>query len=177
MALSLSPQVRTCTTQIQDDAGQRDVRCVVRYRHRSLRAISTTRKETTLPDSVPILIVDDEEIVRSALSDILAMQGYAAVCAAGAHEAVPLFTQLCRQRGAHIAILDLMMPGVNGIDLMRSLIQIDPSAHFIISSGYDVQEIAERFDLSGIESASLHFLQKPYSIAAIFGLVERAAAS
>ncbi len=126
-----------------------------------------------MPAHPPILIVDDEEIVRSALSDILELYGYTAVSAGDAYTAIQMFPALCAQPGVHVVILDLMMPGINGIETMHRLAALDPDAQFIISSGFDRDEIAARFHYVSAEGGRVHFLQKPYSMAAIATLIEQ----
>lgn len=126
-----------------------------------------------MPAHPPILIVDDEEIVRAALSDILDLYGYTTVSAGDAYTAIEMFPALCAQPGVHLVILDLMMPGLNGIETMHRLAEIDADAQFIISSGFDRDEIAARFHFVGDEASRMHFLQKPYSMSAIATLVEQ----
>jgi len=129
--------------------------------------------EATVSAHPPILIVDDEEIVRSALSDILELYGYSAVTAGDASAAFQIFPVLCAQPGVHLVILDLMMPGLNGLETMHRLAALDPDAQFIISSGFDRDEIAARFHFVSDEGSKVHFLQKPYSMSALATLVEQ----
>ena len=121
----------------------------------------------------PILIVDDEEVVRVALTDILDMFGYPAVTAKDGLEAVRMFTAMAGGPGVYIVILDLMMPGLNGIDTMHKLCAINPDAVIIIASGYDQDEVVARFTLGDLNRDKVHFLQKPYTMATIVNLVEQ----
>lgn len=121
--------------------------------------------------SPPILIVDDEEVVREALVDILDLYGYAAVTAENAAAALALFPSLCAEPGVHVVIIDLMMPGINGIEAMRKLAEIDADARFILSSGFDRAEVLDRFNLADSDLSQVHFLQKPYTMAAVAELV------
>ena len=121
----------------------------------------------------PILIVDDEEVVRVALTDILDLFGYRAVTAKDGLEAVRMFTAMAGGPGVYIVILDLMMPGLNGIDTMHKLCAINRNAQIIIASGYDREEVVERFALGDYNRDKVHFLQKPYTMATIVSLVEQ----
>ena len=123
-----------------------------------------------MPENPTILVVDDEEVVRVALADILDMYGYRVITAASGHEALRIVAGLSTG-SVNLAILDLMMPGIDGIETMRRLIAHDPNTEIIISSGYDETEAYERFQLSENDRTTLHFLQKPYPMAEIMKLV------
>jgi DNA-binding LytR/AlgR family response regulator len=66
-----------------------------------------------------------------------------------------------------------MMPGLNGIETMQRLTAIDPRAHIVISSGFDRVEVLARFDLGDYDHDKVHFLNKPFTIATLVGMVER----
>jgi CheY-like chemotaxis protein len=123
-----------------------------------------------MPENPTILVVDDEEVVRIALTDILDMYGYHVITAASGHEAIRIVAGI-PPGSVHLAILDLMMPGIDGIETMRRLTALDPNTQIIISSGYDESETYERFQLSEKDRTTLHFLQKPYPMAEIMRLV------
>src|SRR5690606_19558968 len=69
-----------------------------------------------------ILVVDDDEVFRSRLTRALQARGYEAHPAAGAAEAIELARQIHPQR----AVVDLRMPDVSGLDLVKALAEIDP---------------------------------------------------
>ena len=123
-----------------------------------------------MPENPTILVVDDEEVVRVALADILDMYGYRVITAAGGHEALRIVADM-HPDSVHLAILDLMMPGIDGFETMRRLIALDPNTRIIISSGYDETEAHERFQLGEYDRTALRFLQKPYPMAEIMKLV------
>lgn len=126
-----------------------------------------------MSDSSPILIVDDEEVVRVALTDILDLSGYATVTASNGADAITIFEGIAQQPGTHIVILDLMMPGINGVETMRRLSALDPTVQVIIASGFDRSEVIHRFNAQDIDPSRIHFLQKPYTIKSIVDVVER----
>ena len=117
-----------------------------------------------------ILVVDDEEVVRVALADILDMYGYHVITAASGFEAIRIVAGT-PTGSVRLAILDLMMPGIDGIETMRRLTALDPNTRIIISSGYDESETYERFQLSEHDRTTLRFLQKPYPMGEIMQLV------
>ena len=68
-------------------------------------------------DSPCVLVVDDEEDVREALRDVVEMEGCSAILAASAHEAI----KILEQHKPCLIILDLMMPGMNGAEMLTLL--------------------------------------------------------
>ena len=114
----------------------------------------TTRPEPALRTS--ILVIDDEEPVREAVTDILEMEGLNVLTAANGQIGVELF----RERAARIGLvlLDLSMPGMSGEETFVQLRQIDPNVRVILSSGYNQIEATQRFIGLGLAG----FIQKPY---------------
>ncbi len=102
-----------------------------------------------------ILVVDDEPGIREVASRTLRGAGYQVLTAADGDEALRLY----RERGREVAavVLDLMMPGKTGLEVLRELLAIDPRAQVILSSGYTPQ--TPSLATSGLGSA---FLAKPY---------------
>ena len=125
-----------------------------------------------MAEKPPVLVVDDEEVVRVALTDILELYGQRAITASSGPEAITIIQDLSPV-GIQVVILDLLMPGMNGVETMYKLIAIAPQIKFIISSGFDEEEVVERFGLGNYDRARVHFLQKPYTMANIMNLVER----
>jgi CheY-like chemotaxis protein len=72
----------------------------------------------------PILIVDDESIVRESLSDWLESVGYDVEAAESGEDAL----QIIKQKKIKIMVADLVMPGMNGIELMKEAKKIMPQS-------------------------------------------------
>lgn len=72
---------------------------------------------------VTILVVDDEELVRSALVAHLGEQGYETVSAASGEQAL----QIVRRQKVAALLLDVHLPGMNGIELVPQLLELEPS--------------------------------------------------
>jgi CheY-like chemotaxis protein len=66
----------------------------------------------------PVLIVEDDEAVREAMRDALEHEGYCAICAADGEEALELLAKGPKPR---LILLDLMMPVMNGWELLKVL--------------------------------------------------------
>ena len=79
-----------------------------------------------------ILFVDDHEVLARLSCEILEMQGYTAVCAFNAEEALEKFN---RQK-FDILVTDFRMDGMNGLELARHIHEKDPQVPVIIVTGY-----------------------------------------
>ncbi len=104
-----------------------------------------------------ILVIDDEEAVREAVSDILDLESLAVLKASDGEAGIELYAQ--QQDEIALVILDLTMPGLSGKETLRRLKEIDPGVQVLLSSGYTKEEVAGLVaDVSGAG-----FLQKPYT--------------
>jgi CheY-like chemotaxis protein len=109
-------------------------------------------------DGVPavVLIVDDNVRVLTAVAHLVEAMGYPVMVANGGPEAISVYTR--EQARIGCVLLDLTMPGMDGIETLAHLSRIDPQVRAVLSSGYSEQSVRARF--SGI--APVAFLQKPY---------------
>lgn len=114
-----------------------------------------------------ILVIDDEEPVRDAVSDILEMEGFQVLTAHNGMTGVAIYQQ--KQAEISLIILDLSMPGMNGVETFQALQAVDPQVRVLLSSGYSETEIATRFQGQGF----VGFIHKPYSMAALAESVRR----
>jgi DNA-binding response OmpR family regulator len=106
-----------------------------------------------------ILIVDDEENQRRTLSIGLRLEGFDVVVAGGSQEAL---TALSASPGSiDVALIDLMMPGLNGLELSRQIRSLFPGVRVVLSSAYHLSaRQVERADCGAIG-----FVPKPYRLA------------
>jgi PAS domain S-box-containing protein len=107
-----------------------------------------------------ILLVDDEEVIRTIASELLKELGFTAVLAGSGAEAIEIFKV---NRELRAVILDLTMPGMDGEECFRELRRIDPEVKVIMSSGFSEQDVVQKF--AGKELAG--FIQKPYTLKAL----------
>ena len=103
-----------------------------------------------------ILVVDDEETVRSVLMRMLRSFGYEAVTAANGQEAVDLF--LAGRDDFRAVLLDLTMPELDGAETFREIHRLRPALPVILMSGYSEHDAVSRFGAQGLAG----FLQKPF---------------
>jgi signal transduction histidine kinase len=106
-----------------------------------------------------VLFAEDEELVRELGTLHLKRLGFSVLPAADGREAVALF-QAHRQEIV-CAMLDLLMPIMDGAETLRELRRLQPDLRVIICSGYDEQRVAS--ELKGL--GAIVFLQKPYQVA------------
>lgn len=112
-----------------------------------------------------ILVVDDEESQRTLLAGFLEKKGYTVTTAASGKEAV----EKNRTTGFDLAILDLKMPEINGIETMTAMKKIDPETYFVILTGYGTIESA----VEAMKSGAYDYLNKPINLDELELLIER----
>ncbi len=130
-----------------------------RYKGDSLQIAEPERappRDITGQDT--ILLVEDEEAVRSFAARALKLRGYRVLEASGGEEALELVR---RHEGAiHLLITDVVMPNMDGPTLVRALKRLRPDMAVIFMSGY-AEEAFRRHDEN---AAELHFLAKPFGL-------------
>jgi signal transduction histidine kinase len=104
-----------------------------------------------------VLIVDDEAPVREVAADILAEQGYCVVAAANGYEGLDLFRARCDTIA--VVLLDLKMPGLNGLQTYHELRKIQPQLKVVFTSGYSDAEVV----MLTSKTDRVTFLSKPYT--------------
>lgn len=80
-----------------------------------------------------ILIVDDEDFVRSSFQLYFETLGYRVWVADGGESALGIFRE--RSKELDVVLLDLVMPGVHGIEVLRQMKELDPSVEVVIATG------------------------------------------
>ncbi|MDQ2642901.1 MAG: response regulator [Myxococcota bacterium] len=107
------------------------------------------------PGTETVLLVDDEPLVREATRRTLRSLGYQVIGAKSADDALRIAAE--KVDSIDLVITDVMMPGMNGLELARELGKIRPSLKVLFISGYTAGVLAER----GFLHENLNFLQKP----------------
>jgi PAS domain S-box-containing protein len=104
-----------------------------------------------------ILVVDDEEIVRSMAKRVLERHGYTVLLAEDGKTGVKMLGD--RKNEILIVLLDMTMPVMSGEEAFRHMRMISPRVRVILSSGYNEVEAIRRFTNKGLAG----FIQKPYT--------------
>ncbi|PWH20156.1 MAG: hypothetical protein DDG59_00985 [Anaerolineae bacterium] len=103
-----------------------------------------------------ILVIDDEAGIREGIKRGLTPQGYDVETAETGEQGLELF----RKQPFDLVLIDVMMPGISGIDLIGEIHRIDPEAVCVIITGYATVEMAVR----AIKEGAYDFLTKPFSV-------------
>ena len=105
------------------------------------------------PHRPRLLVVDDDVNVRKTLLDALEFSGYNAQGAEDGEAALALL----REAAFDLLLVDLKMPGVDGIELIRRAKSLHPQARIIILTGYGTKETA----IEALNLGVLAYLEKP----------------
>lgn len=103
-----------------------------------------------------ILVVDDDPNLRRTLADILTVKGYAAVVAANGAEAIAA----AQQGVVSLALIDLMLPDMPGLDVMARIKAISPLTEAIILTGHASMDSA----IEATGRGAFSYLLKPYQM-------------
>lgn len=113
-----------------------------------------------------ILFVDDEEELRFAAAQTLALADLPAETLATAEAAL---SQIARSFEG-ILVTDIRMPGMSGLDLMRAALEIDPAFPVILVTGHGDVDLA----VQSMREGAYDFLEKPYAPARLIDTIHRA---
>jgi DNA-binding NtrC family response regulator len=120
----------------------------------------------TQPIRKRILVVDDEQIVCKSIRQALVRDDVIVDIALSADEAIRL-----QKAGPYdVIIIDLMMPGVSGLDLLKSLKEMSVKARIIMITGYPTM----RNTIQAMQIGAFEFLPKPFLPSDLRGAVDRA---
>jgi len=113
-----------------------------------------------------VLIVDDEPVVREVAQGMLERAGLKVMTAEDGREALVVFGDHSDE--IDCVILDLTMPHLDGEETFRELRKIRPDLAVILASGYNQQDVTQRFTGKGLAG----FLQKPFRLESLTEMVK-----
>lgn len=116
------------------------------------------RLQTSKPVAARVLIVDDEDTLRRTLALGLKIEGFETEQASSGLEAIDM---LARGVKVDLVLVDLMMPGLNGLEVARQITRTFPHVGVVLSSAYHLS----RNQLDRANSGAIGFVPKPYSMA------------
>lgn len=114
-----------------------------------------------------ILVVDDEGLMRELIYEMLKDKAKSIIPAQNGPEAIEVFKQIPR---IDVIITDMNMPGMNGLQLLEKIRQIDPIIPVIVMTGYSEIFGVEESLKSGVEE----YIKKPFKREELEIIVDRA---
>ena len=115
-----------------------------------------SKKRTLATSQARILLVDDEEAILQTMRSILETEGYAVETASGGREAIELF----RNAPCDVALCDVKMQGMDGIELLVALREITPELPVIMISGHGTIDTA----VEALKKGAYDYIQKPLDL-------------
>jgi len=103
-----------------------------------------------------IIVVDDELLLRDVMFDYLSSQGYEVILAADADKAL----EMVETHVPQIALIDIKLPNMSGIELTKILKQNYPSMFVIIMTGYPSLDTAA----TAMKSGASEYIIKPFRL-------------
>jgi len=114
-----------------------------------------------------VLLVDDEEEFVSALSERLMLRGIAVDSALNGEEALARLVE----KEFEVVILDVMMPGLGGLDVLRQIKATHPNTQVILLTGHG----STREGIEGMRLGAFDYLIKPVDIEEMLAKMKEAA--
>ncbi len=118
------------------------------------------------PNQKSILIVDDEKGVGDFLTIVLKKQGYEAFYASSGKEAL----KLCKERSFDLALVDIKMPVMDGIEFLKEAKRLNPSLIFIMITAYPSIETA----VEAMKEEAFDYITKPFNVNELQRIIKRA---
>lgn len=113
-----------------------------------------------------IHLIDDEPIIHDVLGQILETEGYSVEISSSGEEALKKF----EEQKFDLILLDLLMPGMDGLEVLKQIKKIDPEAMVIIITAYASVESA----LAAIKMGAYDYIQKPFKNDELLMTIRRA---
>jgi DNA-binding NtrC family response regulator len=112
-----------------------------------------------------VLVVDDEPSIRHMLRQVLRDDGYQAVAAGSAAEAL----KSLEEAPFDLAIVDLLLPGLDGLNLAEAIRMLDPGTPVILITAYG----SSAFESLASHPAISHYVHKPFHLERLLDLVQQ----
>jgi CheY-like chemotaxis protein len=122
----------------------------------SRRAVSSAGKLTRW--SGKVLVIDDEYVIRDVACELLSILGFTVLSASQGNEGVKIYSE--NSGDIKFVILDMIMPGITGLETFVRLKEIREDVKVLLSSGFRNDKRIEQAINMGVQG----FLQKPYSM-------------
>src|SRR5512139_1160402 len=121
-----------------------------------------------MPDQINIVVIDDEQIMREGCSRILSKDGWAVICAENGTKGLEEIKG--QSEKIDVILLDLMMPGMSGMEVLDQVRVTNPNLLVIVITGYATVESA----VETMKKGAYDFIPKPFTPDQLRIIVRRA---
>lgn len=121
---------------------------------------------TEMADNWKILLIDDDPGIRKIMAIALEAAGYNVITAPDGETGI----ELCRTESPHIVITDIGMPGIDGLEVLRRIKQLDPDKEVIVSTAFTEIALA----VKAMQLDATGFVTKPVNDEALTQALRRA---
>ena len=125
------------------------------------------KESVFIEDKIDILIVDDDKMLCKMLEDVLTQEAKLRVVSANSGIGA---IKMIREKFFDLILTDLMMPGANGIEVLRTAKEVDVDVHVIIITGFASLETA----IEAIRKGAYDYITKPFKLDEIKIVVQNA---
>jgi DNA-binding NtrC family response regulator len=116
-------------------------------------------------ESTRVLVVDDRPEMAEMIADDLCDRGYGCVAVTSGEEAL----RILRTERIDVLVTDLRMPGIDGFDLVRASVELDPSRAVILMTAYGTLDTALEATRRGV----FQYLTKPFRLDTLVRVLEQ----
>jgi DNA-binding response OmpR family regulator len=117
-------------------------------------------------DSIKVLLVDDEEEFVTTLAERLEMRGFDPSIAISGDQAL----SMVQDKAFDLIVLDLMMPGIGGLEVMKQIKSANPDMPIILLTGQG----STKEGMEGMNQGAFDFLMKPLDIEELISQIHEA---
>jgi CheY-like chemotaxis protein len=118
----------------------------------------STETEKLVLGNESVLLVDDEQRVRTVGEEICRTLGYSVITVASGKEALKIYK--AKQESINLVILDMIMPEMNGLETFVKLKKLNPDIKVLLSTGYSIDAKAQEMLKKGCKG----YILKPYNV-------------
>ena len=112
-----------------------------------------------------IMVVDDDADLRETLREILSDEGREVISAKDGFQAI----EFAQEGPIALILMDIQMPGLNGVDALLKIKEILPECVFVMMTGFSVEDLVQK----ALSEGALTVLSKPVSLGRIFEIMEQ----